>query len=141
MRRSVIEIIEKHRSSGRVFHAGGVRSFALEKGGGAPVVCLHGVPTSSFVYRKLVPELSQNGLRGIAFGGLVAAAAVLVAPALAAVALLAEQGGPFVTPFESAADRALTQADIARAVRTAQGSMTAITSLNAGTAYPAATYT
>lgn len=47
--------------------AGGIQSFALEKGDGAPVVCLHGVPTSSFVYRKLVPELGKNGLRGIAF--------------------------------------------------------------------------
>jgi haloalkane dehalogenase len=39
----------------------------LEQGDGPPVVCLHGVPASSFLYRKLVPELAGHGLRGIAF--------------------------------------------------------------------------
>jgi pimeloyl-ACP methyl ester carboxylesterase len=32
-----------------------------------PVVCLHGVPASSFLYRKLIVELAARGLRGIAF--------------------------------------------------------------------------
>jgi haloalkane dehalogenase len=31
------------------------------------VVCLHGVPASSVLYRKVVPELARHGLRGIAF--------------------------------------------------------------------------
>jgi haloalkane dehalogenase len=31
------------------------------------VVCLHGVPASSFVYRAVLPELERRGLRGIAF--------------------------------------------------------------------------
>ncbi len=31
------------------------------------MVCLHGVPTSSFLFRKLVPELAKRELRGIAF--------------------------------------------------------------------------
>jgi pimeloyl-ACP methyl ester carboxylesterase len=31
------------------------------------VVCLHGVPASSFLYRKLVVELAARGLRGLAF--------------------------------------------------------------------------
>jgi pimeloyl-ACP methyl ester carboxylesterase len=31
------------------------------------VVCLHGVPASSFLYRAVLPELAQRGLRGIAF--------------------------------------------------------------------------
>lgn len=39
----------------------------LDKGDGAPVVCLHGVPASSFLYRKVLPELSARGLRGVAF--------------------------------------------------------------------------
>ena len=42
-------------------------SFVLDEGTGDPVVCLHGVPTSSYLYRKLVPELAARGLRGIAF--------------------------------------------------------------------------
>lgn len=42
-------------------------SFALERGEGAPVVLLHGVPVSSFLYRRVVPELADRGLRGVAF--------------------------------------------------------------------------
>ena len=45
----------------------GVGSFVLERGEGDPVVCLHGVPVSSFLYRKVVPELASRGLRGVAF--------------------------------------------------------------------------
>jgi pimeloyl-ACP methyl ester carboxylesterase len=32
-----------------------------------PVVLLHGVPTSSFLWRKVLPELAERGLRGVAF--------------------------------------------------------------------------
>ena len=67
MSRAVAEVVEKHRSSGRAFEAGGVRSFVLEQGHGPPVICLHGVPSSSFLYRKLLPELAGQGLRGVAF--------------------------------------------------------------------------
>jgi pimeloyl-ACP methyl ester carboxylesterase len=44
-----------------------VRSFVLEQGDGEPVVCMHGVPASSFLYRKVIAELAARGLRGIAF--------------------------------------------------------------------------
>lgn len=60
-------IIEAHTRAGRHFAAAGIRSFVLEQGSGEPVLCLHGVPTSSFLYRKLLPELAAQGLRGIAF--------------------------------------------------------------------------
>ena len=58
-----------HARAGRSFTAGGLRSFVREAGpaGGDPVVCVHGVPTSSFLYRQLVAELGERGLRGIAF--------------------------------------------------------------------------
>jgi pimeloyl-ACP methyl ester carboxylesterase len=62
----VRELIDIHSAAGRRFVAGGVRSFVREQGEGPPVVCLHGVPASSFVYRKLLPRLSDQGLRGIA---------------------------------------------------------------------------
>lgn len=39
----------------------------LDEGQGDPVVLLHGVPVSSFLYRKVVPELAGRGLRGVAF--------------------------------------------------------------------------
>lgn len=31
------------------------------------MVCLHGVPSSAFLYRKVLPELAAGGLRGVAF--------------------------------------------------------------------------
>ena len=60
-------VIEAHRRSGRRFTAAGIGSFVREEGSGEPVVCLHGVPASSFLYRKVVTELASRGLRGIAF--------------------------------------------------------------------------
>ena len=41
------EVVERHRSLGRPFDAGAIRSFVREEGSGEPVVCLHGVPMSS----------------------------------------------------------------------------------------------
>jgi haloalkane dehalogenase len=73
MRRSTIvkaqvaEAIERHRAAGREFEAGGVRSFVREQGDGDPVVLMHGVPVSSFLYRKVVPLLAERGLSGVAF--------------------------------------------------------------------------
>lgn len=64
---SVESVIDRHESSGRYFDASGVKSFVLEEGSGEPVVCMHGVPASSFLYRKVLPELAARGLRGIAF--------------------------------------------------------------------------
>jgi len=61
------EVVERHRSLGRPFDAGPVRSFVREEGSGEPVVCLHGVPMSSFLFRRLLPELAGHGLRGVAF--------------------------------------------------------------------------
>lgn len=60
-------MVERHRSAGRHFNAAGVRSFVLDKGDGEPVLCVHGVPSSSFLYRKVIEELAARGLRGIAF--------------------------------------------------------------------------
>ncbi len=35
------------------------------QGAGPAVVCLHGVPASAYLYRKVLPELAQRGLEGI----------------------------------------------------------------------------
>jgi haloalkane dehalogenase len=67
MESQVAEAIERHRRAGRVFEAGGVRSFVREDGDGEPVVLMHGVPVSSFLYRKVLPLLAERGLRGVAF--------------------------------------------------------------------------
>jgi pimeloyl-ACP methyl ester carboxylesterase len=61
------EVVTSHERAGRFFDAAGVRSFVCEHGDGEPVVCMHGVPASSFLYRKVLPELAGRGLRGIAF--------------------------------------------------------------------------
>jgi haloalkane dehalogenase len=63
----VAEAIERHRSAGREFEAGGVRSFVREHGEGEPVVLMHGIPVSSFLYRKVLPLVAERGLRGVAF--------------------------------------------------------------------------
>ena len=63
----VAEAIERHRAAGREFEAGGVRSFVREEGDGEPVVLMHGVPVSSFLYRKVLPLLAERELRGVAF--------------------------------------------------------------------------
>ncbi len=61
-------LLADHRASGRFFAAGGIGSFVLDAGApdAEPVVCVHGVPASAFLYRKLVPALAERGLRGIA---------------------------------------------------------------------------
>ncbi len=61
------EVIVRHRAAGRHFEAAGVRSFVREEGEGEPVVCLHGVPASSFLYRKVLSQLAARELRGVAF--------------------------------------------------------------------------
>jgi haloalkane dehalogenase len=61
------EVVEQHESAGRHFDAGGISSFVREQGEGEPVVCLHGVPSSCFLYRKVIAELADRGLRGVTF--------------------------------------------------------------------------
>jgi haloalkane dehalogenase len=65
----------KHQSQGRLVLAGGVEIFVVEQDGTTagtgddeqpPILCLHGVPASSFVYRKLLPELANRGYRAMA---------------------------------------------------------------------------
>jgi haloalkane dehalogenase len=58
---------EEHRAAGRSFEVGGMGSFVREQGEGEAVVLMHGVPTSSFLYRKLIPLLAGRGLRAVAF--------------------------------------------------------------------------
>lgn len=63
---TVDQIIARHEASGRYFDVDGVRTFALDYGQGEPVLCLHGVPTSSYLFRKMLRSLEDQGLRGIA---------------------------------------------------------------------------
>ena len=53
-------VIDAHERSGYRLAVGGVETFVLDLGHGQPVVCLHGVPASSFLYRKLIVELAAR---------------------------------------------------------------------------------
>ncbi len=59
-------LIDRHEQSGSYFEIDGLNIFRLDFGAGEPVLCLHGVPTSSFLYRKLLKSLGEKGFRGIA---------------------------------------------------------------------------
>src|SRR5688572_11682363 len=59
-------VIDAHEQSGYRRAVGGVETFVLDLGDGQPVVCLHGVPASSFLFRKLIVELAARRFRGIA---------------------------------------------------------------------------
>ena len=61
------DVVAGHRSAGLEFEAGGTRSFVREQGEGEVVLCMHGVPASSFTYRKVIAELAARDLRGVAF--------------------------------------------------------------------------
>ena len=63
----VEHLIEEHRAAGSHFEAGGTRSFVREQGSGPPVVLVHGVPSSCFLYRKMLEPLATAGFRPITF--------------------------------------------------------------------------
>jgi hypothetical protein len=54
-------VLETHQQAGRPFEAAGVRSFVREQGTGPAVLCLHGMIGSSFLYRKVLAELTARG--------------------------------------------------------------------------------
>jgi pimeloyl-ACP methyl ester carboxylesterase len=67
---SGVQLVREHAGAGRGFTAAGVRSFLRETTSapqGEPVVCVHGVPTSSYLWRKVLAALDGHGLHGVAF--------------------------------------------------------------------------
>lgn len=67
MRTDVADVIAAHSAAGRRFAAAGVRSFVREQGSGPVALLVHGVPTSSFLYRKVISALADQGVRAVAF--------------------------------------------------------------------------
>lgn len=65
-KKAVEAIIKKHEAIGKYVEVNGIKCFALDEGTGETVLCLHGVPTSSFLYRKIVPALEDKRYRGVA---------------------------------------------------------------------------
>lgn len=64
---STPDVLAEHRRAGRPFTAAGIQSFVREEGAGPAVLCMHGMWGSSFLYRKVIRELAERGLRGVAF--------------------------------------------------------------------------
>ena len=60
------QVIADWAAAGRRVEVPHAATTVWEQGDGEPVVCLHGVPSSSFLYRKVLPELAARGTRGIA---------------------------------------------------------------------------
>ncbi|MEG9326854.1 alpha/beta hydrolase [Salinimicrobium catena] len=63
--RNIQTVIEEHEASGKYITVDGIRTFALNYGRGEAVLCIHGVPTSSFLYRKILTSLAKKGYRGV----------------------------------------------------------------------------
>ncbi len=62
---SIEKVIKEHEAAGKYITVDGLRTFALSYGRGEPVLCIHGVPTSSFLYRKVLTSLSKKGYKGV----------------------------------------------------------------------------
>ncbi len=63
---SAASLIAAHHRAGRFFESGGLRAFVHDVGSGPPIVLCHGVPASSFSYRKVARVLAAAGHRVIA---------------------------------------------------------------------------
>ncbi len=61
------DVVAAWARRGRRLDVAGAGTTVWEDGTGDAVVCLHGVPSSAFLYRKVLPELAARGRRGVAF--------------------------------------------------------------------------
>lgn len=60
------ELQQWHDQGTRLDVPGTAGTRIWRQGEGPAVVCLHGVPTSAYLYRKVLPELAARGMEGIA---------------------------------------------------------------------------
>jgi pimeloyl-ACP methyl ester carboxylesterase len=60
-------LVEEHEAAGKRIVIDDRHIFVREEGEGQPVLLLHGVPSSSFLFRKMLPELAGHGLRAVCF--------------------------------------------------------------------------
>jgi pimeloyl-ACP methyl ester carboxylesterase len=60
------QVMHRHQKAGKYMRLDSMKLFYLDEGKGDVVFCIHGVPTSSFLYRKVVDQIAGRGLRGIA---------------------------------------------------------------------------
>ena len=60
-------LLAAHEASARYVEVDGLRTAVFEQGEGEAVLCLHGVPVSAWLDRRVLPALAARGLRGIAY--------------------------------------------------------------------------
>jgi pimeloyl-ACP methyl ester carboxylesterase len=66
MTNNMPENVRQHEATGRYISVRGHQIFVRDEGQGEPVLLLHGVPSSSFLYRKITPRLAAAGYRAVA---------------------------------------------------------------------------
>ncbi len=59
--------VAQHEKAGRYVSVRGHNIFVRDEGQGQPIVLVHGVPSSSYLYRKMIPRLTDAGYRAISF--------------------------------------------------------------------------
>jgi haloalkane dehalogenase len=59
------QLISHWKQQGQLLEVAGANTYIWRKGEGEAVVCVHGVPASGFLYRKVLPELAQRGFQGV----------------------------------------------------------------------------
>lgn len=59
------QIVAEWEARGAPLAVPGANTRIWCEGEGEPVVCLHGVPASGFLYRKVLPALAAQGLQGV----------------------------------------------------------------------------
>ena len=64
---TIEQIVSDWEARGEVLSVPGLSSRIWREGNGEVVVCLHGVPASGFLYRKVLPALAEQGLQGVTF--------------------------------------------------------------------------
>lgn len=64
---SVQQLVNDWRDRGESLQVPNASTRIWREGSGEPVVCLHGVPASGFIYRKVLPALAARGMQGVTF--------------------------------------------------------------------------
>jgi haloalkane dehalogenase len=66
-RMSVQQLVNDWRDRGESLQVPNASTRIWREGSGEPIVCLHGVPASGFIYRKVLPALAARGMQGVTF--------------------------------------------------------------------------
>jgi haloalkane dehalogenase len=66
-RMPVQQLVNDWKDRGESLQVPNASTRIWREGSGEPVVCLHGVPASGFIYRKVLPALAARGMQGVTF--------------------------------------------------------------------------